>query len=114
MSKRLRPGHLKGIGDSVAGRYGGPVPIPEAVRPPRLVATDLDGTLVHSDRTISPRTKAAVLAVQEAGAQFVMVTARPPRWLHDLSDRSVRTASRSLPTALFSTMSLPVRRFGPR
>ncbi|GAA0933064.1 Cof-type HAD-IIB family hydrolase [Kribbella koreensis] len=62
------------------------MPIPTAVRPPRLVATDLDGTLVHSDRSISPRTKAAVLAVQEAGAQFVMVTARPPRWLHDLAD----------------------------
>jgi Cof subfamily protein (haloacid dehalogenase superfamily) len=62
------------------------VPIPEAARPPRLIATDLDGTLVHSDRSISPRTKAAVLAVQEAGAQFVMVTARPPRWLHDLAD----------------------------
>ncbi|WP_020390584.1 Cof-type HAD-IIB family hydrolase [Kribbella catacumbae] len=62
------------------------MPIPEAVRPPRLVATDLDGTLVHSDRSISPRTKAAVLAVQETGAQFVMVTARPPRWMHDLAD----------------------------
>jgi HAD superfamily hydrolase (TIGR01484 family) len=27
-----------------------------------------------------------VLAVQDAGAVFVMVTARPPRWMHDLSD----------------------------
>ncbi|WP_432943794.1 HAD family hydrolase [Kribbella sp. CA-253562] len=55
-------------------------------RTPRLVATDLDGTLVRSDSTISPRTQQAVLAIQEAGAVFVMVTARPPRWLHDLSD----------------------------
>ncbi len=55
-------------------------------RTPRLVATDLDGTLVHSDSTISPFTRATVLAIQEAGAVFVMVTARPPRWLHDLSD----------------------------
>ncbi|MEV6288758.1 HAD family hydrolase [Kribbella sp. NPDC051770] len=52
---------------------------------PRLVATDLDGTLVHSDTTVSPFTRATVLAIQEAGAVFVMVTARPPRWLHDLS-----------------------------
>ncbi|WBQ05274.1 HAD family hydrolase [Kribbella sp. CA-293567] len=74
------------MGDRVAERYGGRVPIPEVVRPPRLVATDLDGTLVHSDRSISPRTRAAVLAIQEAGAQFVMVTARPPRWLHELAD----------------------------
>ena len=28
----------------------------------------------------------AVLATQRAGSVFVMVTARPPRWLHDLSD----------------------------
>ncbi len=54
----------------------------EAARPPRLVATDLDGTLVRSDRSISARTKTAVLGVQEAGATFVMVTARPPRWMH--------------------------------
>jgi hydroxymethylpyrimidine pyrophosphatase-like HAD family hydrolase len=52
---------------------------------PRLVATDLDGTLVRSDGTISERTRAAVLAAQDAGSVFVMVTARPPRWLHDLS-----------------------------
>lgn len=57
-----------------------------AVRPPRLVATDLDGTLVRSDGTISSRTTAAVLAAQAAGAVFVMVTARPPRWLHELTE----------------------------
>ena len=52
---------------------------------PRLIATDLDGTLVRSDGTVSARTRAAVLAAQRAGSVFVMVTARPPRWLHDLS-----------------------------
>ncbi|WP_238332182.1 HAD family hydrolase [Kribbella jejuensis] len=52
---------------------------------PRLIATDLDGTLVRSDGTVSERTRAAVLAAQAAGSVFVMVTARPPRWLHDLS-----------------------------
>ncbi|MFC0628223.1 HAD family hydrolase [Kribbella deserti] len=57
-----------------------------AARPPRLVASDLDGTLVRSDRSVAPRTKAAVLAAQRAGAIFVMVTARPPRWLHELAD----------------------------
>jgi Cof subfamily protein (haloacid dehalogenase superfamily) len=53
---------------------------------PRLIATDLDGTLARSDGTISARTRAAVLGAQQAGSVFVMVTARPPRWLHDLSD----------------------------
>ncbi|MFI6830829.1 HAD family hydrolase [Kribbella sp. NPDC050241] len=56
------------------------------LRLPRLIATDLDGTLARSDGTISDRTRSAVLAAQQAGSVFVMVTARPPRWLHDLSD----------------------------
>jgi HAD superfamily hydrolase (TIGR01484 family) len=46
---------------------------------PRLVATDLDGTIVRSDGTISPRTMAALCRIEEAGAQLVLVTGRPPR-----------------------------------
>lgn len=53
---------------------------------PRLVATDLDGTLLHSDGTCSERTRLALAAVERAGAGVVLVTARPPRWLHDLAD----------------------------
>ena len=51
---------------------------------PRLVASDLDGTLVRSDGTVSPRTVAAIAAVEAAGAPFVMVTGRPSRWMHPL------------------------------
>ena len=47
----------------------------------RLFASDLDGTLVRSDGTISDRTVAAVAGVEDAGSVFVMVTARPPRWM---------------------------------
>ena len=53
---------------------------------PRLVATDLDGTLLRSDGTCSERTRASLAAVELAGIQVVLVTARPPRWLHDLVD----------------------------
>jgi Cof subfamily protein (haloacid dehalogenase superfamily) len=53
---------------------------------PRLVATDLDGTLLHSDGICSERTRAALRAVEDAGIGVVLVTARPPRWLHDLAD----------------------------
>jgi Cof subfamily protein (haloacid dehalogenase superfamily) len=67
-------------------RYGGSVTAPDDLRPPRLIATDLDGTLVRRDGTISARTRSAVLSAQHAGSVFVMVTARPPRWLHDLAD----------------------------
>jgi hydroxymethylpyrimidine pyrophosphatase-like HAD family hydrolase len=53
---------------------------------PRLVACDLDGTLLRGDGTPSARSVQAVNAVQEAGVRFVVATARPPRWLHDLLD----------------------------
>lgn len=52
----------------------------------RLVATDLDGTLLGSDGLCSGRTRAALAAVEQLGMQVVLVTARPPRWLHDLAD----------------------------
>jgi hydroxymethylpyrimidine pyrophosphatase-like HAD family hydrolase len=46
---------------------------------PALVATDLDGTIVRGDGTISNRTVAAFAQVETAGARFVLVTGRPPR-----------------------------------
>jgi Cof subfamily protein (haloacid dehalogenase superfamily) len=53
---------------------------------PAVVATDLDGTIVHSDGTISARTKAALEAASEAGALIVIATGRPPRWLAGIAD----------------------------
>ncbi|OLT49473.1 haloacid dehalogenase [Cellulosimicrobium sp. CUA-896] len=53
---------------------------------PRLVATDLDGTLLRSDGTVSGRTREALLAAEDAGVEIVFVTARPPRWLAPLED----------------------------
>ena len=53
---------------------------------PRLVASDLDGTIVRSDGTISARTVAALEAVERAGVPFVMVTGRPVRWMKQISD----------------------------
>lgn len=51
---------------------------------PRLVATDLDGTVVRTDGSVSPRTVAALRAVEDAGVGYVMVTGRPPRWMAPL------------------------------
>ncbi|MDL4773593.1 MULTISPECIES: HAD family hydrolase [Thermomonosporaceae] len=53
--------------------------------PPRLIATDLDGTIVRSDGTISARTVAALAQVERAGALLVMVTGRPPRWMTEIA-----------------------------
>ncbi|GAA2745731.1 HAD family hydrolase [Terrabacter aerolatus] len=52
--------------------------------PPRLVASDLDGTLLRTDGSLSGRTAAAWSAATRAGIETVLVTARPPRWLHGL------------------------------
>lgn len=48
---------------------------------PRLVATDLDGTALRTDGTVSPRTASAFAKVEEYGGMLVFVTGRPPRWM---------------------------------
>jgi hydroxymethylpyrimidine pyrophosphatase-like HAD family hydrolase len=50
-----------------------------------LVASDLDGTLLRNDDTLSPRTKAAIDRVVERSV-FVMATGRPPRWVHPVAE----------------------------
>ncbi|WP_035799161.1 HAD family hydrolase [Kitasatospora mediocidica] len=51
---------------------------------PRLIATDLDGTLLCQGGTVSTRTAAALAAAEAAGIQVVFVTGRPPRWMQRL------------------------------
>lgn len=46
-----------------------------------MVACDLDGTLLRSDGTLSPRSVAAIKAIEAQGIQFVIATARAPRTL---------------------------------
>lgn len=48
---------------------------------PRLVASDVDGTLLDPTDRVSARTRAAVHRVLAAGVPFVLVTGRPPRWI---------------------------------
>jgi hydroxymethylpyrimidine pyrophosphatase-like HAD family hydrolase len=54
---------------------------------PRLIATDLDGTLLDREQGLTPRTVAAVRAVVAAGIEFVLVTARPPRTVAHLAEQ---------------------------
>ena len=51
---------------------------------PRLVATDLDGTLVRSDGTVSPYTREVIAALDEQGVPVVFVTGRPLRWAEEV------------------------------
>jgi Cof subfamily protein (haloacid dehalogenase superfamily) len=48
---------------------------------PALIACDVDGTLFDENETITPRTRDAIRAAVAAGAQFVVATGRPPRWI---------------------------------
>jgi Cof subfamily protein (haloacid dehalogenase superfamily) len=54
--------------------------------PPRLIATDLDGTLLRPDGSVSKRARRALSALGESGIELVFVTARPPRWVDRLAD----------------------------
>jgi HAD superfamily hydrolase (TIGR01484 family) len=49
------------------------------------VATDLDGTVIRSDGTISARTIAAFGRAEQAGARLVLVTGRPPRAMREIA-----------------------------
>jgi Cof subfamily protein (haloacid dehalogenase superfamily) len=54
--------------------------------PYRLVATDLDGTLLRSDGTVSPRTRAALAAATAAGAAHIVATGRSVAWTGHILD----------------------------
>jgi len=53
---------------------------------PDLIATDVDGTLLDDDEKITPRTREVVRAAVDSGAQFVLATGRPPRWVAPVVD----------------------------
>lgn len=80
-------GHVEALGQPRSGVLGLGVlgPGVPGSRLPRLVATDLDGTLLRSDGTISPRTAQVVAELEAAGVDVVFVTARPPEWVEPLA-----------------------------
>ena len=54
--------------------------------PIRLVVSDVDGTLVQTDKSLAPSTIAAAQRLQEAGVPLAIVSARPPRgmrWIQE-------------------------------
>ncbi|WP_307807820.1 Cof-type HAD-IIB family hydrolase [Nocardioides xinjiangensis] len=50
------------------------------------MATDLDGTLLHSDGTVTARTRAVLDELDAAGVPVVFTTGRPIRWMEELWD----------------------------
>ncbi|MGW2558315.1 HAD family hydrolase [Streptomyces sp. NPDC001514] len=69
--------------------------------PPRLIATDLDGTLLRKDGSVSERTQRALRTAADAGSEVVFVTARPPRYVDALA-----TATGLVATAVCSNGAL--------
>ncbi len=49
---------------------------------PRLIASDMDGTLLRSDDTVGEATVAELRRWQDDGVPVVLATGRPPRWMH--------------------------------
>jgi hydroxymethylpyrimidine pyrophosphatase-like HAD family hydrolase len=47
---------------------------------PKLVATDLDGTLVRKDGSVSPYTRRVLATLEARGVPVIFVTGRPLRW----------------------------------
>ncbi|HEY1753620.1 MAG TPA: Cof-type HAD-IIB family hydrolase [Caulobacteraceae bacterium] len=49
-----------------------------------LVLADVDGTLVTEDKVLTPRARAAVKGLREAGIRFAITSGRPPRGMQML------------------------------
>ncbi|MEU9110610.1 HAD family hydrolase [Streptomyces sp. NPDC048483] len=54
--------------------------------PYKLIATDLDGTLLRHDETVSGRTRTALAAATAAGAAHIVVTGRSVPWTRHILD----------------------------
>lgn len=70
---RLRPGRRHRAGATM------PEALTVATTPVRLVLSDVDGTLVTSDKTLTTAAVAAVGRLHDAGIAFAVTSGRPPR-----------------------------------
>jgi len=53
---------------------------------PKLIATDLDGTIVQHDGTITQRTIDTFTKAKDLGIHIFFVTGRPPRWMNEIRE----------------------------
>lgn len=52
----------------------------------RLIASDLDGTLLQTGGTVSPENVAAIARAHANGLETIFVTGRPTRWMRQIAD----------------------------
>lgn len=69
-----------------------------ASSPIRLLLSDMDGTLLMPDHSLSPGVIAAVHRLREAGVHFSLASARPPRAMRE----QVRQLGIDVPTLAFN------------
>jgi Cof subfamily protein (haloacid dehalogenase superfamily) len=53
---------------------------------PKLIASDMDGTLLHWDETVSAATVAELERWRADDVPFVLATGRPPRWMRGIRE----------------------------
>jgi Cof subfamily protein (haloacid dehalogenase superfamily) len=53
---------------------------------PRLIATDMDGTLLRRDDSVSATTVRELERWRADGVPIVLATGRPPRWMRDIRE----------------------------
>nr|WP_244194644.1 HAD family hydrolase [Amycolatopsis niigatensis] len=56
------------------------------VEKPRLIASDVDGTLLGPSEQVTPRTVAVVQRILAGDVPFVLCTGRPPRWIAPIAE----------------------------
>ncbi|GAA3036130.1 Cof-type HAD-IIB family hydrolase [Gordonia defluvii] len=64
------------------GSFPGPVA-------PSLIASDVDGTLLDDQNTVTAATVAAITNAVRSGVDLVLATGRPPRWIAEVTDQLV-------------------------
>jgi hypothetical protein len=74
----------------------------------RLIATDMDGTLLHSDGHVSERNLAAIREAESNGIEVAIATGRR----HCYAMRVLRELNRPLHTALISSNGTVIRTLG--
>lgn len=72
------------------------------IQPIRFVLSDVDGTLLHPDHSLSQRTADAIRAMREAGVLFSLASGRPPKAMRHL----IETFGIDVPVAGFNGSTL--------
>ena len=53
----------------------------------KAIALDIDGTLTNDRKVVTPRTKMALLAAQDAGVKLILASGRPVQGLRAIASQ---------------------------